>query len=59
MNFIDPYNKDKFEDWLSSEKANYEKQDQYTYAILIKEVLNLYRNYKENQKGVRDYGREE
>jgi hypothetical protein len=59
MNFVDPYNRDMFEEWLTSEKKNYEDRNQYSYSIIVREILNKYRNFKENQKGVKEYGREE
>ena len=56
MNFIDPYSPDKFEEWLKQQRDEYEKDGKYAYFLVVREVLQKYRSFKENAVDSAKYG---
>lgn len=50
MRFVDPFNVDLFEEWLKKKMEEYEKVDQYSYSLVVKEILQQYRNHKANER---------
>lgn len=50
MRFIDPIHPDQFEEWMKRKQEEYEKIGQYTYSLVVKEILRVYRSHKENER---------